>query len=311
MTPAQAQAIAQDRERTRIENRALAQVRVILAQSLVGYTAAILGRSGGPQSIPEATRLLVGGLVPTLVNASVAANMQGRLRSIVVAKANDVPIAIGSGGGGRGFGPPISRGASGAGGGGRRPMSVNELAADAIAQRLNLSPSQQAEIVARAGSLAVTTAGELGNAALKRAEEIASDLIEKPLPTKQAVLYIRERMGALGITPAKPHAVETVYRTTVQIGYSAGRVRANEDPAIQEILWGYQFSATMDDRTTELCSSLDGMTRPKDDPVWNKYRPPNHWNCRSDLIEVFKEDQPVITDIPDVTIDPKFAIPWR
>ncbi len=311
MTPAQAQAIAQDRERRRIEDRALSQVRYVLAQSLVNYTAAILGRSEGPASIPEATRLLVGGLVPTLQNAHVAATLQGRLRSLVVAKAQEVPIAIGSGGGGRGFGPPIIRGASGAGGGGRRPISVNELAADAIAQRLNLSPSQQAEIVARSGSLAITTSGELGNAALKRAEEIASDLVAKPLPTRQAVMYIREQMGALGITPAKPHAVETVYRTTVQIGYSAGRMRANEDPAIQEVLWGYQFSATMDDRTTEVCSSFDGMTRPKDDPIWLKAQPPLHYSCRSDLIEVFKEDQPAITDIPDVTIDPRFAIPWR
>ena len=44
-----------------------------------------------------------------------------------------------------------------------------------------------------------------------------------------------------------------------------------------------QFDAILDDRTTELCKSLDGVIRPVDDAFWDQYYPPNHFNCRSDV----------------------------
>lgn len=42
-----------------------------------------------------------------------------------------------------------------------------------------------------------------------------------------------------------------------------------------------QFDPVMDGRTTELCSSLHGVIKAVDDPFWNTYYPPNHFNCRS------------------------------
>ncbi|MBC8105176.1 MAG: minor capsid protein [Anaerolineae bacterium] len=117
------------------------------------------------------------------------------------------------------------------------------------------------------------------------------------LTTTQQGLGVREGTKALrhafedeGFAPEENYRLEAMFRTQTQIAYSAGRENSLSDPAIQEILWGFEFAAIQDDRTTELCISLDGMRRPKDDPVWKTYTPPNHYNCRSTVIEIFDEE---------------------
>lgn len=42
-----------------------------------------------------------------------------------------------------------------------------------------------------------------------------------------------------------------------------------------------EFDAVMDNRTTIICSPLNGTLLPVSDPFWSKYYPPNHWGCRS------------------------------
>lgn len=51
----------------------------------------------------------------------------------------------------------------------------------------------------------------------------------------------------------------------------------------KEVLPLLQFDAVMDERTTPVCQSLDGVVRPVDDSFWDIYYPPNHWGCRSDV----------------------------
>ena len=42
-----------------------------------------------------------------------------------------------------------------------------------------------------------------------------------------------------------------------------------------------EFDAVMDGRTSPICTSLNGVIKPVDDPFWSTYYPPNHFNCRS------------------------------
>lgn len=42
-----------------------------------------------------------------------------------------------------------------------------------------------------------------------------------------------------------------------------------------------QFDATMDNRTTDTCKALDGVTLPVNDPFWDTYNLPLHFNERS------------------------------
>jgi hypothetical protein len=46
-----------------------------------------------------------------------------------------------------------------------------------------------------------------------------------------------------------------------------------------------KFRATIDDRTTEICHSLNGLVKPKSWPGWKRYWLPLHWGERSNIIE--------------------------
>lgn len=51
-----------------------------------------------------------------------------------------------------------------------------------------------------------------------------------------------------------------------------------------------KFTATIDDNTTAICHSLNGLIKPKSWPGWRKYWLPLHWGERSNIVETF--DQP-------------------
>lgn len=71
--------------------------------------------------------------------------------------------------------------------------------------------------------------------------------------------------------------------------------------ANKETLPYLKFVATEDNRTTEICRSLDGITLPVDDPFWNAHMLPLHWGERSLIQQVSRG---TVTDpgkIKDIT----------
>jgi SPP1 gp7 family putative phage head morphogenesis protein len=74
-------------------------------------------------------------------------------------------------------------------------------------------------------------------------------------------------------------ALERYARTKSTEVFNKGRMEYFNSTGIVE---AYQFSAILDDVTSEICGSLHGLTFPKDDaPI-----PPLHFNCRSVLIPI-------------------------
>jgi uncharacterized protein with gpF-like domain len=51
---------------------------------------------------------------------------------------------------------------------------------------------------------------------------------------------------------------------------------------------GYEYSAVMDDRTSDICADLDGKFFSVQDA--NSVQPPLHFNCRSQFIPVFVDE---------------------
>jgi len=85
------------------------------------------------------------------------------------------------------------------------------------------------------------------------------------------------------LAPFKRRA-STVVRTTMQHSATQGRLeffRQNDD-----VVQAYQWSATLDGRTSTICRSLDR----KKWPIGEGPTPPAHPNCRSSLIPVLDED---------------------
>ena len=73
----------------------------------------------------------------------------------------------------------------------------------------------------------------------------------------------------------------------------------DNDPFAKQIVTAYQFSAILDDRTSDICSSLDGKIYTADSGYVNSITPPLHQNCRSLLVPVTKfEDYKIDKQIP-------------
>lgn len=92
---------------------------------------------------------------------------------------------------------------------------------------------------------------------------------------------------ALGLVPTQRHQLETIYRTQTQLAYAAGQHQVEQDPEINELIWGYEYVTTDDDRVRPTHAGMDGVKLPKDDPFWQHNTPPNGWNCRCQRLALF------------------------
>ena len=83
-----------------------------------------------------------------------------------------------------------------------------------------------------------------------------------------------------------PWRLETIVRTNQTDGYNRGRITQMKDPALKGFVVAYQFSAVLDERTTDICSFMDGKIIDPDDPSLSSFTPPLHFNCRSLLTSI-------------------------
>lgn len=105
---------------------------------------------------------------------------------------------------------------------------------------------------------------------------------------------LQERMKALResseeLSRMASQRIEAIARTELTRADSIGRLismKANED------VIGVEFSAVMDDRTTEMCIERNGLMMRLDDPRLPENTPPLHVQCRSLLISLTVYDFP-------------------
>lgn len=97
--------------------------------------------------------------------------------------------------------------------------------------------------------------------------------------------------------------VLTSARSTLQTLGITGAVNLGRSSIFErypEKVYAFQYSAILDDRTTEICRSLDGRIVRPGSPEFYKYSPPRHFNCRSIWVEILQDEtfKPNITGIP-------------
>lgn len=84
--------------------------------------------------------------------------------------------------------------------------------------------------------------------------------------------------------------LDTLSRTNLFEAMNEARYAEFTDPELGGFVVALQYSAILDDRTTDICQALNGKTWTEDSDVWDQYRPPNHYNCRSVLVPVTELD---------------------
>lgn len=86
-----------------------------------------------------------------------------------------------------------------------------------------------------------------------------------------------------GIAPLNPHHLETVFRTNLGSVYEMARNEsAMKDPNVE----GWERFGIGDSRQSDVCASLDGIKRAKDDPIWDSISPLTHHKCRCTKIPI-------------------------
>jgi SPP1 gp7 family putative phage head morphogenesis protein len=105
--------------------------------------------------------------------------------------------------------------------------------------------------------------------------------------------------------------VETLFRTNVQMAYSAGRWRQLRDPAVLEARPYWRFVAILDGRQTPTCEKLNGWVVRADSPWWDTHLPPLHFNCRSTVVPLSRkagEAAGALAHGPEVPVQEGFGL---
>ncbi|NLJ48929.1 MAG: minor capsid protein [Candidatus Atribacteria bacterium] len=177
-----------------------------------------------------------------------------------------------------------------------------EGAVKKLIKRVSMSREQFYELDAKARFKAFTVSWVTSMDAVKKVKSvIASSMVHG-----ESIRGFVERVGAdeiisqSGFSLTKPWYWEVVYRTNVIAAYNAGRFEGAK--TYKNRIQYLTFIAILDERTTDICRSYDGITRPVDDPIWEKITPPNHFQCRSTVRAVWKyeKDKPKLTSKKDL-----------
>ena len=104
----------------------------------------------------------------------------------------------------------------------------------------------------------------------------------------------REALGeALNVENPDAH-LRTLVRTNTFDAINVGRYDYFTDPGLDDFVTGFEYSAILDGRTTQICKHLEEDNAGDHSTEWYaqnlEYRPPNHYNCRSLLIPVTAVD---------------------
>ena len=114
-----------------------------------------------------------------------------------------------------------------------------------------------------------------------------------------------------GVTEVNPHHAETVFRTNTQTAYQAGRFEQLSAPGTEALFPLFEYHTAGDERVRPTHAVMHGVIRRRDDPVWNKWWPPNGFNCRCTVTAISRAEIRrrglTETELPSVEPDKGFA----
>lgn len=117
---------------------------------------------------------------------------------------------------------------------------------------------------------------DLSQRLLKDSTNILSDGIKSGKTEAEITAKLMEHFDDV-----QEHHIRTIVRTRATEVLNASRKSYfDNDPIASDIVVGYQYSAILDDRTTEVCERLHGKSFSKEEAEYlSDITPPTHWNA--------------------------------
>ncbi|GAJ02785.1 unnamed protein product, partial [marine sediment metagenome] len=144
------------------------------------------------------------------------------------------------------------------------PVSQHELSLSTYSKAVNWMTKRMkvkaADLRAyrdRMGVEAVRVTRAASHAAERRIQGALAHSARLGMHTREGVKELKTAFANAGITPQNSGTLETLFRTQTQLAYSAGRYEEEQDPDIQEILWGYKYVTVGDDRVRDTHAGLE------------------------------------------------------
>jgi SPP1 gp7 family putative phage head morphogenesis protein len=111
------------------------------------------------------------------------------------------------------------------------------------------------------------------------------DALEKRGATiPEAKSELNDVLRDLGCEPAR--APQPVIQEEIQKRFARTRSEILSLDFYRAAYPFWRYVATLDERTTQGCRALDGLTMPASDPQWVGFVPPRHWRCRAHVVAV-------------------------
>jgi SPP1 gp7 family putative phage head morphogenesis protein len=137
--------------------------------------------------------------------------------------------------------------------------------------------------------------GDYTGVITKKGRNILVEAIKNGIAEGEVVKLLRDAMG-----DETDKWIATVARTkTTEIYNLARRSYWETDPIASQIVVAYQYSAILDERTSEICADLDGQIFERDLGIL-RVTPPLHFNCRSVLVPITKFEDYDAKEIPSL-----------
>jgi len=140
-------------------------------------------------------------------------------------------------------------------------------------------------------SKAMKIAGVLDQVVLNAVQRMLENAIKydkslgqtiKDLGNDTDIKQVLPEVDAAGRAINIPARLENIARTNTADAVNQARQALFNSPELRGFVQAYEYSAVLDDRTTEICEHLNGKIL-KD---FGSYTPPNHFQCRSVLAPV-------------------------
>jgi len=165
--------------------------------------------------------------------------------------------------------------------GGAPELQAWKDAADFLKAKQILTPAEFGELEMGYRRFAFTVAQVESKRLIRETRDLLVENVRAGGNLKDWRKAVDQAFAKAGADPMSPWHAETVYRTNIASAYSAGNYDMLHHPAVAEEFPVFRFEGVGDDRQSDICRPIDGVTLPRDNAFWRYHWPPLHHACRS------------------------------